>query len=125
MELIKKVNAYMALSVLSKEKFSYKDAYSIATLKQNLKEDYEFFSNEERALVSKVSKKDGNGKVQTFPDGHFEFENEEKAKEYNESMRELSMLDTTAPEKIKITPPSSITPELLEVLLDFIDFEEE
>lgn len=119
MELIKHVNAYMALSALSKEKYSYKDAYAIVKLKNTLKEDFDFFGQKEREIVARTSKKD------SVVGNYFEFENSKAKEEYERSMLELSTVQVESPEKITVSPPERITPEMLEALLGFVEFKED
>ena len=119
MELIKHVNAYMALSALSKEKYSYKDAYSIIKLKNELKEDFEFFGCKEREIVAKTSKKG------TAKGNYFEFADSTAKEEYERAMLELSILEVKDVNRITIRPPEKITPEMLEALEAYVEFKEE
>lgn len=124
MELIKKVNAYMALSAISKEKFSYRDAFEIFSLKEELRESFEFFREKERELVEGVAKKDDKGTVIRSSDGYFDFSGENAAAEYHKSMNDLASLETESVKVIRISPPSRISPDTLEALSGFVEFKE-
>ena len=118
MELIKHVNAYMALNTLLKEKYTYKDAYAIVKLKNVLKENFEFFRDKEREIVSRTAKEN------SVKGTYFEFADVKAKEEYEKEMLELSILDVEAIEKITLSPPERITPETLEALADFVIFKE-
>ena len=126
MKLIKAVNAYMAMSILSKEKMKFKDALNLTMAKNKLKESYEFFASQEKDIVLSTCKKDNNGVPIKFSDGHFEFENEEARNKYKKDMEELSSIEI--PEKdyltVVISPPPTISVELIEALDGFVFFEE-
>ena len=82
MELVKAVDAYVALGILSNEKLPFADSAQIFMMKKKLKPLYELFAEEEKKLVASVAKKDESGKTQRFPDGHFEFADEEAKNTY-------------------------------------------
>ena len=126
MELIKIVNAYMAMNILSKEKLKFKDALNLSIAKNKLKEWYNFFAENERAIVAEVSKKDEKGAPVRHPDGHFEFESDAAKSKYLHDMEELSTLEVGDKDYITviISPPTTITAELLEALDGFVFFEE-
>ena len=108
MELIKAVDAYLALGILAKEQLPFKDSLKISAHRKQLKPLYDFFAEEEQKIVCEVSKKDNNGKAIRHPDGHFEFENEVSKLTYKSKMSELSKFDVGDISIIKINPPEKI-----------------
>lgn len=126
MKLIKIVNAYMAMCVLSKEKLKFKDALDLTIAKNKLKESYDFFAKAERDIVSEVAKKDEFGKLIRHPDGHFDFKDDASKEVYLRKMEELSTVDVDDISYIAIAiePPATITAELLEALDGFVIFKE-
>ena len=124
MELIKAVDAYVALGILSKEQLPFADSAQIFMQKKKLEPLYELFAEEEKKLVASVAKKDESGKTQRFPDGHFEFANEEAKKIYKNKMDEITTLDIGKVDTITITAPPTISAQLLEVLDGFVIFKE-
>lgn len=124
MELVKAVDAYVALGILSNEKLPFADSAQIFMMKKKLKPLYELFAEEEKKLVASVAKKDESGKTQRFPDGHFEFSDEEAKNTYKNKMNEITSFDIGKVDTITITAPPTISAQLLEVLDGFVIFKE-
>lgn len=129
MKLINIVNAYIALGVLFKEKMKFKDSLNVKLLRNKLKPYYEIFADEEKRIVERVCAKDSNGKPVMDAKGFFEFSSEESKDEYTRSILAASYeevdLESEGISVITITPPNTITAELLEALDGFVMFEED
>ena len=129
MKLIKIINAYIALGILAKEKFKFKDSLNIKLLRNKLNAYYEIFADEEKRIVERVCVKDSNGKPVMHAKGYFEFSSDESKNEYVKSMESASNeevdLEKEGISVITITPPNTITAELLEALDGFVIFKED
>ena len=129
MKLIKIVNAYIALGVLSKEKMRFKDSLNVKLLRNKMSYIYNIFADEEKTIVERVCAKDAEGNAILHKNGYFEFKSPEAKEDYIKSIKEISEykvdLKKEGIEPITISPPNTITAELLEALEDFVMFEED
>lgn len=126
MQLIQCVSAYLALIALSDKEYDYRTAHALTVLKRKLKPHVEFYTAEERKLVSEYAQKDDAGKAVFTPHGTFVFKDGAKPEEYAERRAELGAVEVGeefAP--VCASAPSAISPAHLEALEGFVCFSAE
>lgn len=124
MKLIKIVDAYLALGILSKCSLPFKDALKITFIKGKIKPSYEFFAAEEKSLVMRICAKDEKGYPIKTDDGGYAFKDEQSKEEYLVKMKELADFEVDTVDPITITPPEKISASVIEALDGFVKFEE-
>lgn len=131
MKLIKYVNAHLALALLSKKEFPYSVSLKLVTLKKKIAPKVEFYSAEENKLAARYACKDEKGHP-IISGGRFECvgdtdaERHANAKEFEAKRRELGLTDddeTFERVTVKVPEDFALSPESLEALSDFVEFE--
>lgn len=126
MELIRCVNAFMAVNGLMEQEWDYPSAYALTKLRRVLQPHVDFFVREENKLTRQYGKKDGEGQVCFTQRGTFLFEDPAQAGDYNDKRTELGAVEVELDWEEKTLPcPERIRPVQLEALEGFLRFEEE
>ncbi len=126
MILLQAVTAYVALGELSKQEFSFRDAYALFGIREKLRLHAEFYAQEELKLAARYGKTDESGKLILNGNNTFDFKDKEGARSYNEKKRELACMEIKEPDfPVEIAAPSKISPYALEALALFVRFKEE
>ncbi len=131
MKLIQYVTAHVALMTLMKKEFPYAVAYKLVELKRRIAPKVEFYAEEEGKLVREYAKCNDKGKPDIKGDsfeckGDTPEEISANVKAYEQKKRELCAVeDEEDKTKIKIKLPENvcITPEVIEALDAFVEFE--
>lgn len=131
MNLLNYVAAYTSLMILTKKEFPYKAAYELVKLKRKLAPKVEYYAAEEAKLVRRFAKCDERGEpivngTRFDCKGETPEEIAANTREFERLRRELgSVSDDEEIERVKITLPDDIkiSPEVIESLEEFIDFE--
>ena len=117
MKLIECVAAYKAVCDMMGKEMDYATAFSLVSLKRQLKPHADFCAQEEWKLVEKYAKKDENGVV--WGKVGFLFDDPEKAPEFAEKREELMNVDVKV-EKVRLNL-ETVTPAQLEALEGFME----
>lgn len=126
MKLIEAVNAYMAAQALSREKMPYATALAVVKVKRATSDLKDFFVEEERKLVEEYAARDEDGRIRVNENGRFALRAGACAADYEKARKELAETETGAEgEKIRVRAPETITPEQLEALAPWIEWEAE
>lgn len=131
MNLLKYVAAYTSLVILMKKELPYKTAYELVKLKRQLAPKVEYYAAEESALVKRFAKCDERGEpiingTRFDCRGDTPEEIAANTREFERLRLELgSVSDDEEIERVKITLPDDvkISPEVIEALYEFVDFE--
>lgn len=122
MKQYKIITAYNTVEEMRKKKVEYPSTVSHALfkLKKALQDQYEFQSEEEKKILNEL-------KPDVDEPGKFNFHSKENAELFLKKMEELGQLDVDLDYKkptIKLTDSLPMTIDEIEVLDDFIVFEE-
>lgn len=120
MKLMDCVNAYRAVKGLSRKDVDFNTAFSLVKLERALKPHFTFFVEKELELAKEYAKLE-DGKIVMGASG-FVFSDPTKAEEYNRRHKELEEVTVDDMDKVKVRL-STITPEQLDALDDFVEFE--
>ena len=131
MKLIQYVTAHIALMTLMKKEFPYAASFKLVDLKRRIAPKVEFYTAEEQKLVCEYAKCDDKGRPIINGDrfdcrGETPEEVSANAKAYEKKKLELcSVEDEEEQAKIKLKLPENvcISPEVVEALDAFIEFE--
>ncbi|MBQ8249063.1 MAG: hypothetical protein IJY93_04175 [Clostridia bacterium] len=131
MNLLQYVAAYTSLMILMKKEFPYTQAYELVKLKRRLSPKVEYYAAEEAALVKRFAKCDERGEpiingTRFDCKGDTPEEVAVNTREFECLRRELgSVVDDAEIERVKVTLSDDImvSPEVIEALEAFIDFE--
>ena len=86
----------------------------------------DFFVEEERKLVEEYAARDEDGRIRVNENGRFALRAGACAADYEKARKELAETETGAEgEKIRVRAPETITPEQLEALAPWIEWEAE
>jgi hypothetical protein len=127
MKLIKFVNAYMALGVLSKIPLPANAAYAVYKLRRDIEPTVHFFKNEELKLADKYGAKNGEGALdirsgRLMMRGDTEDERTAALKAYTAERDKLCAVEDEAVRAvplIKLPRDIMIAPEIFEALAGF------
>lgn len=126
MKLIEVVNAYMAADEMSREKWPYAISLAVVKVKRALRDEMNFFLEEERKLVASYAATDDRGNIRLTPEGRFVFRDPADGADYERKRRELGETEITPTHKLlRVKAPSEIKPSFIEALEGFIEFAEE
>ena len=124
-ELIRCVNAAMAVNGLMEQEWDYESAYALARLRRTLQPHVDFFVQEEYKLARQYGKKDGEGQVCFTRRGTFLYEDPDQAAEYNAKRLELGAVEVDLEWEETVLPqPERIRPMQIEALAGLVKFEE-
>ena len=131
MKLIQYVTAHIALMTIMKKEFPYAVAFRLVELKRRIAPKVEFYAEEERKLVERFAVKDDKGKP-IINGSNFECAGSDPAevaanvREYERLKQELCAVPDDEPSpgvKVKLPEDALISPEVIESLDGFIEFE--
>ncbi len=88
MKLYKLFQAYHPIDKACRMDFPYKKSREILLLRNRVRTEYEFYSQEEMKLVEQYAKKDADGRAEV-KGGKVSFETLEHMKEYSDRLAEL------------------------------------
>ena len=110
------LNANEALSIISKEKVSIKEAVGIARIIKALREEFPIFQEKQSELIEMYG--------ETTEDGRVKFKDEESARLFNESYTELVNYEIDLNiDPVLLTSDIQINAETILQIEKFIDFE--
>lgn len=111
---------------LMDQELDYKSAYTLVSLKQQMKPHIDFFLEEEMKLVQTYGRKNDEGIVAWDGNGQFQFPDADTAALYNTKHKELECLEVT-PEitPVIIKAPAKIRAAIIEAVDGVIIFEGE
>lgn len=125
LELIRCVNAYVAVQGLMEQEWDYPSAHAMTQLRRALKPHADFFLAEEMKLAEQYGRKGEDGQVQFTPRGTFLFRAPDQAGEYNAKRQSLGGVEVNLDWEERTLPrPERIRPVMLEALEGFVKFEE-
>lgn len=120
------ITAWQALRELMNAPTDYRSAHALVLLKSRLRPHVEFYHKEELALSDKYAEHDEKGKIKLTAQGTVEFGTTERLSAFLAERAELDAVELTEDIPVAhITAPAQITPEQLEALEHYIDFEED
>lgn len=123
-ELIRCVNAAMAVNGLMEREWDYESAYALARLRRTLQPHVDFFVQEEYKLTQQYGKKDGEGQVSFTQRGTFLLQDPAQAAAYSAKRQELGSVGVELDWEERTLPrPERIKPVQIEGLDGFIRFE--
>lgn len=123
-ELIRCVDAYLAVNGLMEQEWDYESAYTLTRLRRTLQPHADFYIQEENKLTRQYGKKDGEGQVCFTQRGTFLFQDPAQAAEYNAKRLELGGVSVELEWEERTLPcPERIRPVQLEALEGFVRFE--
>lgn len=126
MKLMEVVNAYLAAEEMSREKWPYAVSLAVVKVKRALKDEFDFFVEQERELIARYAAQDDRGNIRLTPEGRFVFRDPADGADYERQRRELGETEITPTHKmVRVQAPAEIKPGHIEALDGFIEFTEE
>ena len=127
MKLIKFVNAFMALGVLSKEQLPADTAYAVYKLRRDIEPKVQFFKDEELKLANTYGARLGDGRLdirsgRLMMRGDSEEERQASLRAYSEARDKLCTFEDDAVRAVplvKLPKDIMIAPEVFEALEGF------
>ena len=124
MTLMEAVMAHVAAAEMGRQTLPYSLALALVKIKQATQAEMETFAAEERKLVEQYAARDEDGNIRVSG-ARFTFRDPRDRADYEEDRRRLGETQTEVQqEKLTAPAPDSISPEALEALSKFIDFQE-
>lgn len=123
MKLIEVVNAYLAADEMSREKLPYAVSLALVKVKRALKDEFDFFVEQESKLVAQYAAQDSRGNIRMRPDGRFVLRDPADGADYERQRRELGETEIAPTHKlVRVRAPEEIKPAHIEALEGFIEF---
>jgi len=124
-ELVRCVDACLAVNGLMTQEWDYPSAYALTQLRRALQPHADFYIREENKLTLQYGKKDEEGQVCFTPRGTFLCQDPAQAGEYEARRRELGAVEVELDWEERTLPqPERIRPAQLEALEGLLKFEE-
>lgn len=123
MKLMEAVNAYMAADEMSREKWPYAISLAVVKVKRALRDEVNFFLEEERKLVARYAATDARGNIRLTEEGKFVFKDPLEGADYERQRQELGETEVTPTHNLlQVRAPAEIKPAYIEALEGFITF---
>lgn len=126
MKLKEAMSAYLAAETLSREKLPYATAAAIVRVKRETREFAELYLQEEKKLVEAYAEIGEDGMIRIDANGRFRCREGLRAADYEESRKDLGETEVAVEaRKMRVSAPERITPEQIEALSPWMEFEVE
>ncbi len=126
MKLKEAMSAYLAAETLSREKLPYATAAAIVRVKRETREFAELYLQEERKLAEAYAETDEDGMIRIDASGRFRCREGLRAADYEKSRKDLGETEVAVEaRKMRVSAPERITPEQIEALSPWMEFEVE